>query len=119
MPIEYSIKDDNLIELVVTGQLVYTEFQAMQGQFETVIREKGKCRVLVLLKNFGGWDANKGWEDSSATDRTDPYIEKFAIVGEEKWRDMVEVFTLKGLRPIPIEYFSEDKEHEARAWLEN
>ena len=117
MPIEWSIKDDNLIELIVTGQLVYTEFQDMQGQFESVIKDKGKCRVLVLLKDFGGWDANKGWEDSSTTERTDPYIEKFAIVGDEKWRDMVEVFTLKGLRPIPIEYFSEDKEQQAREWL--
>ena len=119
MSIEWSIKQENLIELIVTGQLVFIEYQDVQAQMESIIREKGKCRVLVLLKNFAGWDAAKGWADSSATERIDPYIDKFAIVGEEKWRDMVEVFTLKGLRPIPIEYFSEDKEQQARVWLDS
>jgi len=119
MPIEWSIKDDNLLEIIVTGQLVYTEFQDIQGHMATVIRDKGKCRLLVILKNFAGWDAAEGWADSSSTEETDPYIHKFAIVGEEKWRDMVELFTLKGMRPIPIEYFPDDKEQAARDWLDN
>jgi len=119
MPIEWSIKQDNLIEIVVNGQLVFTEFQDVQTQFVNVIREKGKCRVLVILNNFSGWDKSDGWADSSSTEETDPYIDKFAIVGEEKWRDMVKVFTLKGLRPILIEYFSDDKEQQARDWLDN
>jgi len=119
MAIEWSVKQENLLEIIVSDQLVYTEFQNMQVQMGAVIREKGKCRVLVILNNFGGWDKSEGWADSSSTEQTDPYIEKFAIVGEEKWRDMVEVFTLKGLRPVPIEYFSKDKEQQARVWLDS
>ena len=38
-----------------------------------------------------------------------------AISGPPEWRDQIEMFTLKGLRPIEIEYFN--SEEEARDWL--
>lgn len=119
MSIEWSVKPGNLIELVVSGQLVFEEYLQVQSKLESTVREAGKSGILVLLRDFAGWDTNKGWGDSSATERTDPFISKMAIVGDEKWRDLVEVFTLKGLRPIPIEYFSADKEQEARDWLKS
>ena len=110
MAIEWSVKEGNLIELVVSGQLIFEEYLNVQAKLESTVKEAGESRILVLLKDFTGWENNQGWGDSSATERTDPYIKKFAIVGDEKWRDLVEVFTLKGLRPIPIEYFSTDND---------
>jgi hypothetical protein len=53
----------------------------------------------------------------SFPERNDPYIEKIAIVGDPQWQDLVYAFTLKGLRPVPIEYFSTDEEFRARQWL--
>ena len=117
MAIEWSVKEGNLVELVVSGQLVFEEYLNVQAKLESTVRETGECRILVLLKDFAGWDSNKGWGDPTATGRTDPFIKKFAIVGDEKWRDLVEVFTLKGLRPVPIEYFASENEQQARDWL--
>jgi hypothetical protein len=118
MPIEWNVKQDNLIEFVVSDKLGFNEFQSVQSEMANVINNVGACRVLVLLKDFAGWEANEGWGDAS-TEHIDPYIKKFAIVGDEKWRDLVEVFTLKGLRPVPIEYFATEDEASAREWLEN
>jgi len=117
MAIEWSVSEDNLIQFDISGQLVFKEYQDVQSQLEETIKQAGQCRILVILKDFEGWDNDKGWGDSSATERTDPFIKKFAIVGDEKWRDLVEVFTLKGLRPVPIEYYSSENEQQARDWL--
>jgi len=40
-----------------------------------------------------------------------------AIVGNEKWRDDVLIFTAKGLRPTAIEFFPLSRLDEARTWL--
>ena len=119
MAIEWSINQGNLIELVVSGKLVYEEYLDVQGKIGATARDAGKCPVLILLRDFAGWDDNKGWGDPTATDRTDPFIKKMAIVGDEKWRDLAEVFTLKGLRPVPIEYFATENEQLARDWLKS
>ena len=118
MAIVWKIENNNLIVFEVSGQLGKKEHQQILSEIESVIKKLGHIRILVLLKDFGGWEAAKGWEENS-TDHIDPYIKKFAIVGDEKWRDLAEVFTLKGLRPVPIEYFSEGQEKDAHKWLDS
>ena len=77
----------------------------------------GALSLLILLQNFTGWEDVEGWDDLSFVQRNDPFITKMAIVGDEKWRDMAYMFTLKGLRPVPIEYFASDAQRAARQWL--
>ncbi len=119
MAIKWIINKDNLIEINLTSQLVYKEYRELLAEIESIAKKAGEVRLLVILKDFAGWEENKGWEDSSIADRTDPYMKKMAIVGDEKWRDMVELFTLKGMRSVAIEYFSSDNEQTAREWLES
>jgi len=119
MAIEWKLEDNNLAIFRISGQLGKTEYQGIQADMEAIVKKVGHIRILVLLKDFSGWEAVEGWEDTSLTDRIDPYIKKFAIVGDEQWRDLVEVFTLKGLRPVPIEYFEAYQEQMAREWLDS
>ena len=116
MTIEWKVEEGNLAVFEVSGQLGKDEYQRIQAEIASLIQRVGHIKILVLLKDFLGWEAAKGWEETS-TDAIDPYIKKFAIVGDEKWRDLVEVFTLKGLRPVPIEYFASDSDETARIWL--
>jgi hypothetical protein len=102
---------------VFSGKLGKEEFEKAQANCETAISKLGHIKILIIVKDFAGWEKTEGWEDTSFLERNDPYIKKMAIVGEEKWRDMAYLFTLKGLRPLPIEYFSEDQEDAARQWL--
>lgn len=117
MPIEWKIEENNLALLQVSGRLGKDEYDQIQSDLEPIIQKLGHIKVLVLLKDFTGWEAAEGWEDTSFADRNDAYIKKFAIVGDDKWRDLVTVFTLKGLRPVPIEYFESNDEEKARQWL--
>lgn len=117
MTIEWEIENDDLAIFHVSGQLGKDEYVKIQSEIGAIAKEAGSIKILVLLDNFDGWQAEKGWGDTS-TEAVDPYITKMAIVGNEKWRDLVNAFTLKGLRPVSIEYFDSTKQDIARQWLE-
>ena len=119
MAIEWKLENNNLAVFNVSGKLGKDEHEQILLEIESIIQKTGQIKILVLLNNFEGWEKAEGWEDTSVSDRIDPHIGKFAIVGDEKWRDMVSLFTLKGMRPVPIEYFGEDQEDTARQWLDS
>ncbi|MGB5304604.1 MAG: STAS/SEC14 domain-containing protein [Gammaproteobacteria bacterium] len=118
MPIKCEFKSGNLGVYTVSGKLGQAEYQKAQQDVEAVIQQLGSVRILIVLEGFTGWERAEGWEDLSFAERNDPYIEKIAIVGDPQWQDLVYAFTLKGLRPVPIEYFNTDEESRARDWLE-
>ena len=117
MPARFELEKDDLCLIHVSGKLSVEEIHQVQAECEKVIQSKGSARLLVMLDDFQGWLKQAGWEDSSFAQRNDPYIKKFAIVGDEKWRDLAYVFTLKGLRPVPIQFFNDGQLEEAKAWL--
>ena len=119
MPIEGKLEKNNLVVLQVTGQLGKNEHDQMQTVLAPIMQKVGKIKVLIFLKDFKGWEAGKDWDDTSFSDENDAYLQKMAIVGDQKWRDLIDLFTLKGLRPVPIEYFDSSQEEQARQWLDS
>ena len=117
MPIEFKIESGDLAVLRISGKLKKGELDRAQSECEEMIKKIGRVKILVLARNFAGWEQSEGWGDTSFADRNDPYIEKIAIVGVAKLRDLVYAFTGKGLRPVPIQYFEPDQEGAARQWL--
>jgi len=110
--------DDKIIVIQVSGLLTKPELDACQLEIEPII-QKGQGKILVLATDFEGWETNSGdWTDLSFGEANDQYMDKLAIVGEPEWKDLTEIFTLKGLRKFPIEYFNAGREEFARAWLE-
>lgn len=116
MPIACQFDKGNLAVLRVSGELGIDEYQKAQADLEAALKRLGSGRGLIILEDFTGWERAEGWEDVSFVERNDPFIKKLAIVGDEKWRDMAYTFTLKGLRPVPIEFFTD--ESAARQWLD-
>ena len=117
MPVSWQQNSGNLGVFTVTGKLTTEELQQVQSQAELVIQKLGGIKILILLDDFAGWEKAEGWEDFSFAERNDQYIEKMAIVGDRKWEDLVYAFTLKGLRPFPIEYFNDGETAAAQQWL--
>ncbi len=119
MSIKWEIDSGNLGIIHVSGKLGKEEYLGAQKEAEAAIQELGSIRILILLEDFAGWERSEGWEDLSFAQKNDPFIEKMAIVGDPQWQDLVYAFTLKGLRPVPIEYFDAGEETRARDWLES
>jgi hypothetical protein len=117
MPIKWEQEKGNLVVFTVTGQLDMAEYINAQQQVGAGGEQSEKLRVLILLDDFTGWAPDKNWGDVSTTGQVDPHIERLAIVGDPQWEGLVSAFTLKGLRPFPIEYFKAGDESRARAWL--
>jgi len=118
MPVKCEFEARNLGVFTVSGELGKAEYQKAQQVAEAAIQKFRTIKILIVLEDFAGWERAEGWEDLSFPEHNDPYIEKIAIVGDPQWQDLVYAFTLKGLRPVPIEYFNTGEESRARQWLE-
>ena len=118
MSVTWGVERDNVGVFRISGQLRQTELASAQHECETLIRKFGHVKILIVLEDFEGWERAEGWEDMSFTERNDPFIQKVAIVGDAKWRDLVYAFAGKGFRPVPIQYFEADQQATARQWLD-
>jgi len=106
----------HVLTLKVSGTLTQPELANMQSAAAGILASGGKWRVLVLTENFQGWERGGTWDDFSLSAH-DGSIERMAIVGERKWEEMTLLFTAKGLRAFPIEYFEPAQLSAARNWL--
>lgn len=100
----------------ISGKLAQSEFAAAQRNATEILEKSGTKHVLVLADHFEGWGKGN-WGDLSPQIMMESHIDKMAIVGEEKWRSLILLFTGKGLRRIPIEYFVPADLPKAQAWL--
>jgi len=107
----------NLLTLSVSGTLTQPELSSMQTAVAAIFGAEGQWRVLVLTDNFHGWERGGSWDDFSFQSEHDAHIERMALVGERKWEELALLFTAKGLRKFPIQYFTPAQVAEARAWL--
>lgn len=117
MPFEVIGSSGNLISVKITGELKKAESDRMQAIAAEFIKREGKIRMLVFLENFIGWEKGADWADTSFQSKHDSDIEKIAIVGDEKWRNLVLAFTGKPFRPVEIEYFTPSQLEQAHAWI--
>jgi len=106
-----------VLTLKVSGLLTQPELKSMQGAAAALFGEDGQWRILVLAEGFLGWERGGTWDDFSFQSEHDVHIERMAIVGERKWEELALLFTAKGLRSFPIQYFDPAQLAAARAWL--
>ena len=106
----------HVLTVKVSRTLTQPELSSMQSAAAKIIGTGGKWRLLVLTENFAGWERGGTWNDFSFSD-PDASIERMAIVGDRKWEELALIFTAKGLRQFPIEFFSPEQLSAAQDWL--
>ncbi len=105
--------------LKIVGQFTSAEWRAAQQTAASRMRQSDqKLSLLIIVEDFQGFKEGK-WNDSSFQVEFDKQISKMAIVGEQRWEDLVLMFVGKGLRRIPIEYFLPGDIDKARQWLQS
>jgi SpoIIAA-like len=84
---------------------------------EKIIREHAKVRLLLHMKQFGGWTLGGAWEDFLNAPKFFS-IECMAVVVDESWDEwMTWLFRLFAAIGIEIRFFREDRMDEAWNWL--
>ena len=105
--------EDHLV-LDVKGKLTRTDYEEMVPRIENQIQKEGPLRVLIRLRDFGGWEPQALPEELKFDARHRKDFERIAVVGEralEKW-----VTNLTGPLFSGDTQFFED-ETSARSWL--
>ncbi|WP_372521861.1 STAS/SEC14 domain-containing protein [Sulfuricaulis sp.] len=109
--------DGPVIQVRISGTMQLVDQQALQAAAKKLIAQGIKPRVLVSAENFQGWEKGVDWGDVSFLMDFGDGIVKMAIVGDEKWKEQVFMFTAKGLRKTAIEYFPPAALAQALAWV--
>ena len=105
-----------LLAAHVSGKLLKDDYERFVPEFERLLRQHGKMRVLFDMTDFHGWEASALWEDTKFAFRHFDDIEKIAMIGETKWQHGMATFC-KPFTKAAVRYFDHADAAEARAWL--
>jgi len=117
MPFNITGVSERIISVTLTSELSLSEVTQLQMLTVKAIERLGRIKVLLVLKNFQGWSRDGRWADS-LVGKHDKDNSKIAVVGDEKWRDLVCAFLGKGFRDAAVEYFLPAEISKARDWLD-
>jgi hypothetical protein len=108
---------ENVLEVHVSGKLDRQDYAKFVPDTERLIKQFGKIRVLMVMRDFYGWDTGALWEDIKWDAKHFNDVERVAIVGEKKWQQWLVAFC-KPFTRATVRYFDQEKLDEARAWVE-
>jgi hypothetical protein len=107
-----------VLEVHVTGKLTHEDYQHFVPEFERLLKEHGKIRVLFEMIEFHGWEGAAMWDDIKFDVKHFSDIDRLALVGDKKWEKGMSVFC-RPFTTAKIRYFDHAVIAEARAWVES
>jgi len=107
-----------VLDVQVSGKLGHEDYAHFVPEFDRLVKEHGKIRVLFEMVDFHGWTAGALWDDIKFDLRHFSDIERLAMVGDKKWEKGMSVFC-RPFTSATIRYFDRSAMDEARAWLES
>ena len=117
MPIQ--LKEENggkVFNVRVSGTLEKADYEHFVPEFERLVRQHGKLRVLFDMVDFHGWEASAVWEDVKFGMKHLADIERIAMVGEKRWQRGMAIFS-KPFIKAEVRYFDHTAAADARQWL--
>ena len=117
MPVALHHESDDIYRLDISGVLSRADLARCEDQLRIELDRVGSAKLLCVLEGFQGWESGGDWNDIGFYVKHGDAIERIAIVGDERWRDLVMIFASADLRKAPVEFFPEDAVARARAWL--
>jgi stage II sporulation SpoAA-like protein len=105
-----------VLEVAVHGKLTHSDYTRFIPEFERLVKQHGKIRVLFEMSDFHGWDAAALWDDIKFDLKHFSDIERLAIVGDQQWEKGMSVFC-RPFTTATIRYFDQAAIETARNWL--
>jgi len=117
MPIQLQEENDGKILVVhLSGKLTKEDYAQFVPEFERLIAQHGRLRLLFDMTGLLGWDAGAAWEDIKVGVAHFGDIERLAMVGEKKWQHGMAIFCRPFTRAT-VRYFDHAAAAEGRKWL--
>jgi len=117
MPIKLSEENNGtLLAVHVSGKLTSADYEHFVPEFERLLEQHGKLRMLFDMTAFHGWEAGALWVDTKFAVKHFSDIERIAMVGETRWQHGMASFC-KPFTRAKVRYFDHVESAEARKWL--
>src|SRR5665213_770342 len=117
MPIQLNEENGGKILVVnISGKVVKADYPDFVSEFERLLRQHGKMRVLFNMTGCHGWDAGAAWEDIKFELKHFADIERLAMVGDKQWQHAMAVI-FKPFTKATSRYFDHTDIAGARKWL--
>ncbi|MBU1568136.1 MAG: STAS/SEC14 domain-containing protein [Proteobacteria bacterium] len=110
------VNGGEVLAIHVSGKLEKADYEYLVPEFERLIEQHGKLRVLFDMSAFHGWELSAAWEDFKFGMKHFGSIERLAMVGEERWQHGMAIFC-KPFTKATVRYFDHVDGAEARKWL--
>jgi hypothetical protein len=118
MPIQLTEeRGGKVLAVHVSGKLVKADYEHFVSEFERLLRQQGKLRLLFDMTSFHGWEVGALWEDIKFDLKHFADIERLAMVGEKKWQQGMAIFC-KPFTTATIQYFDHADAADAWKWLD-
>lgn len=106
-----------LVALVASGKLTKADYDYCIPEFERLIKQHGKLRVMLDISDFHGWiEGSALWEEMKFDFKHYNDFERIAVVGDKKWHQKIATFS-KPFTKAAIQYFNHAESAEAMKWL--
>ena len=117
MPIQLIEENDGKVLVVhVSGKLVKADYEHFVPEFERLVSQHGKLRLLFDMTDFHGWELSAAWEDFKFGIEHFADIDRLAMVGDQQWQHGMAIFC-KPFTKAMVRYFEHADAAEARKWL--
>jgi len=101
----------------VSGKVTQEEVKEVHGEIEAAIRREGKARILVEIGELSMPEPMAVLEDFKLTPEYVSDVERFALVGDQRWQPWVTRLT-GVLTRGEARHFASDEVDRALDWLE-
>jgi len=117
MPIQLIEENDGKVLVVhVSGKLVKADYEHFVPEFERLVSQHGKLRLLFDMTDFHGWELSAAWEDFKFGIEHFADIDRLAMVGDQQWQHGMAIFC-KPFTKAMVRYFEHADAAEAHKWL--
>lgn len=116
MPIQTDGSAANHVVVRATGKLTKDELIQFRKDFETILRDRGKLRVLFDATEFEGWDSGGLWQEARFDVKHLSDIDRLAMVGAKSWQHALEA-AIKPFAHPTMRYFDVSEMQAAHDWL--
>ncbi len=119
MSMTFTKESDDLFVINIQGVLTFEDLKDVEKRARAEIDRSQKTKLLVLADQFSGWGKEGDWGDLTFMHEYDGYIEKIAVVANEKWKDEILMYLGAGRRQAQVKFFFDDEAEDARDWLQS
>ena len=106
-----------VLDITVSGKLTDEDYRRFVPEFERLVAQNGKLRLLFQMVDFHGWEARALWDDVTFDLKHFSDIERLAMVGDKAWEHGMSAFC-RPFTTATIRYFDRSALADAHAWLE-